>query len=80
MSNNSIWPIDTPLYSSTIPSQSGPESNSNKGVLRIPQSSSITGASSSYRLVSLEESYPSVVIQSVYSAVPVDWATHDTMY
>ena len=49
-----------------------------KGVLHIPQSSSITGASPSDCLVSypgylLRESYPSAEMQSVYSTVPADW-------
>ena len=33
------------LSGATIPGQSGPESDGNEGVLRIPQSSSITGTS-----------------------------------
>ena len=50
----------------------------NKGVLRIPQSSSFTGASPSDCLVSYPEhssgeSYPSAEMQSVYSAAPADW-------
>ena len=40
-----IWPIDWTLSSSTTPDQSGPRSDSNEGVLRIAQSSSISGAS-----------------------------------
>ena len=60
--------------------QSGPGNNGNKGVLRIPQSSSITGTSPSDCLVSytghsLGGSYPSVEVQSVYSTAPVDWAS-----
>ena len=48
-------------------------------VLYIPQSSSITDASPSDCLVScaghsLEESYPSAEMPSVYSAAPADWA------
>ena len=38
--------------SKTVPSLSGPGSNRNEGVLRIPQSSSITGTSPSDCLVS----------------------------
>ena len=62
-------------------SQSGPGNNGNEGVLCIPQSSSITGASSSDCLVSyighsLGESYLSVEIQSVYSTASANWATH----
>ena len=45
MSNSSIWPIDRSLLGTTTMGQSGPGSNGNKGVLFIPQSSSITGAS-----------------------------------
>ena len=39
------------LSGATIPGQSGPGSNGNEGVLRIPQSSSITGTSPSDCLV-----------------------------
>ena len=60
--------------------QSEPGSDSNEGVLHIPQSSSITGASPSDCLVSypghsLGESYSSVEIQSVYSTALADWTT-----
>ena len=40
------------LLDSTTPGQSGPASDGNKGVFRIPQSSSITGTSPSDCLVS----------------------------
>ena len=62
--------------------QSGPGSDGNEGVLRIPQSTSTAGTSSSDCLVSylghsLEEgSYPSAEAQSVYSTAPADWAIH----
>ena len=51
----------------------------NKWVLRIPQSSSITGASPSdsfmlYEEHSLEESYSSAEKQSAYSKAPAYWA------
>ena len=51
-----------------------------RGVLCIPQSSSITGTSPSDCLVfypghSLGESYPSAEMQSVYSTAPGAWAT-----
>ena len=61
-----------PISGATTPSQSGPGSDGNKGVLRIPQSSSISGTSSSDCLVS----YPghSAEVQSVYSTAPADWA------
>ena len=41
----SIWRIDRALSDATTLGQSGPGSDGNKGVLRIPQSSSITGTS-----------------------------------
>ena len=47
MSNSSIWLIDRTLSGATTPSQSGPESDGNKTVLCIPQSSCITEASPS---------------------------------
>ena len=37
MSNGSIWPIDKTLSSASIPRQSGPGSNGNEEILRIPQ-------------------------------------------
>ena len=49
---SSIQPIDRALSSATTPAQSGPESNGSEGVLRIPQSLSITGTSQSVCLVS----------------------------
>ena len=77
---SSIYPINRTLSGATTPGQSGPGSDGNKGVLHIPQSSSITGASPSDCLVSypghpLRESYTSVEIQSGYSTAPADWAT-----
>ena len=45
MSNLSIWSIDRILSSKNTPSQIGPGSNGNEGVLRIPRSSSTTGDS-----------------------------------
>ena len=55
-------------------------SRSDEGVLRISQSSCITVAPLSDYLVSypghtLEKSFPSAEIQSVYSTAPVDWET-----
>ena len=44
---SSIWSIDNTLSAATTPSQSGPGSDGNKGVLCIPQGSSITGTSPS---------------------------------
>ena len=49
---SSIWPIYWTLSGATTLSQSGPVSNSNEGVLRIPRSSNITGTSPSDCLVS----------------------------
>ena len=39
---SSIWPIDRTLSGVTTPSQSGPGSDGNEGILCIPQSSNIT--------------------------------------
>ena len=68
------------LIGATTLGQSGPGKDDNGGVLHIPQSSSINGASPSDYLVSytghlLEESYPSVEMKSMYSTAPADWAT-----
>ena len=49
---NSLSPIDRILSGATDPGQSGPGSDSNKGILRIPQSSGITEALPSNGLVS----------------------------
>ena len=49
---SSIRPIDRTLSCATIPGLSGPGIDDNKGILRIPQRSSITGALPSYCLVS----------------------------
>ena len=60
----SISLIDRTLSGATTPGQSGPGSDGNEGILYIPQSSSITGASPTDCLVSypgdsLRGSYPS---------------------
>ena len=52
MSNSFIWPIDWIVSGATTPGQSEPGSDSNEGVLRIPQSFIITGASPSDYLTS----------------------------
>ena len=75
---SSIWPINRTLSGAPTPSQSGPESDGNEGVLHIPQSSSITGTSPSDCLVSYPEHswwgyYPSAEMQSVYSTTPANW-------
>ena len=75
---SSIWPINMTLSSATTPSQSGPGSDGNEGVLCISQSSSITGTSSSDCLESYlghsGRGYPSAEKQSVNSTAPDDWA------
>ena len=48
----SIWPIDRTLSDATTPDQSGPWSDCNKGLIRIPLCSNITGASPSDCLMS----------------------------
>ena len=78
---SSIWPIDMTLSGATTSSQSGPESDGNKWVRCISQSSSVTGASPSDCLVSylglsLGESYLSIGMQLVYSAALTDWASN----
>ena len=47
MSNSSIWSIDDTQSDASTPGQSVPGSGGNEEVLRIPQSSCITGASPS---------------------------------
>ena len=81
MSNSSIWPNDRTLSSATTMDQSGPECDGNDEVFCIPQSSSITGATSSdclgsYPWQSLRESYSSTEMQSVHSTASVNWVTH----
>ena len=69
-----IWPIDRTLSGATTPGQSGSGSDGNEGVLCIP------GMSPSDCLVSYPDhswvrgSYPSAVMQSVYSTASADWA------
>ena len=69
---SSFWPKDRTLSGATSPGLSGPGNDGIKGVLQIPQSSSINGTSPSDCLVSylghsFGESYPSAEKQSVYS-------------
>ena len=75
---NSIWPIDRKLSGATTPSQCGLGTDRNEEVLRIPQSSRITGASPDCLMSCpghmLGESYPSTEMKSVYSKTPADWA------
>ena len=77
MKFSSIWPIDKTLSGAVNPVQSGPESDGNKGIFCIPQSSSVTGASlsnylPSYPEHSLEESYSSAEMQLEYSTAPAN--------
>ena len=67
------------LSGATTSYRSGPGNDSNEGVVRIAQSSSMSGASRSdcfvsYPQRSLRECYPSAEMQSVYFPVPSDWA------
>ena len=67
------------MLGTTIPGHSGPSSDGNEGVLRIPQSSSITGhspsdCSVSYSVHSLDGVLPPAKKQLVYSTAPADWA------
>ena len=64
------------LSGATTPGQSGPGSDGNEEVLRIPQSSSIAGTSLSNCLVLLGVSYPSAEVQSVYFSALADWDIH----
>ena len=80
MSNSSIRPKDRTLSSATTSEVSGPGSDDNEAVLRISQSSSIMGASTSDSLMSYQEYSlgggltPSTVMQSVYSTTLAGWA------
>ena len=52
---STIWPMDRTLSGATTPDQNELGSDGNKGVLRIPQSSGITGNSPSDCLVSYQD-------------------------
>ena len=76
----SIQSIDRTLSGATIPGQSQPGRDDNKGILCIPQIPRITGASPSDCLLSyarnfLGEFYHYAQKQSVYPATPVNMAT-----
>ena len=68
---SSIWFIDRTLSGATTMGQSEPGSDVNEWVLRIPQSSSITGISTSDCLVSYTRTLAEM--QSMYSTAPSDW-------
>ena len=77
MSDSSIWTIDRILSDATTSGKSGPGSDGSEGLLHIIQSSSMTGPSSSYSLMSypgqsLKGFYFSAEIHSLYSAAPDD--------
>ena len=77
MQFGSIWPIDKTLLGATTQGQSRPGSNGNEGVLCIPQSSRITGISTSDCLMSYPGhlfggGYFSAKKQSVYSTTPAN--------
>ena len=81
---SSIQPIDMMLPSATTPGKTGPVSDGDEGVHRIPQSSNITKASPSDCLVSyprysLGKPYPSAEMQSVYFIARADWATRHSL-
>ena len=63
MQFTSIWPVDRTLSAATIQGQSGPGSDSNEGLLGIPQCTSNAGTSPSNCLVS----YPAHSLSGVLS-------------
>ena len=82
--NSSIWTIDRTLLGATTPGQSEPETDENKGILSIPQSSTTIGALPSDCLMShpghsLGEFKAAAEMQSAYSAAPADWATRHSL-
>ena len=73
MLNSPTWPIDRTLSDATTSGQVRPGSEGNEGVLRIPQSSSITCASPSDCLAL----YPGYLLkESNLSAAADDWAKY----
>ena len=75
---SSIWAIDSNLSDATTLCQSGPWSNGNEGVFRFTKAPLLMYHRNylvSYPGRSLWESYPSTVMQSVYSTAPADLAT-----
>ena len=70
------------LSGATTLGQSGPGSEGNEDIFRIPQSSSTTETSPSDCLMSYQDTrrgwgYPSAEVQSVYSTATADWARKD---
>ena len=72
-----IWLLDRTLSGATTPSQSGPGSNGNEGILHISQNSRI-GVSPSDGFVPYPDntlgSYHSAEMQSGYYTAPANWA------
>ena len=65
-----------PLLGTTNPSPSGPWSDGNEGVARVPQSSSITKTPPSDFFMFIRDTHwVGAEKQSVYSTAPADWAT-----
>ena len=84
MSISIIWPIDKTLSDVTTAGQSGSESESNKGVLHIPQSSSPSFTIRLFDVISRTFAggvlpHPAEM-QSVYSTAPADRAIHYTAF
>ena len=83
MTNSSSLPIDRTLSGGASPGHSGPGSYGSEGVLRIPQGSSITGASPSDCLMLYPRhsccgggSYPNAEFQLMYSTASADWTVY----
>ena len=75
---SSLWAIGKTLSGASTQGQSGPGRDSNKWMLGIPQSSSITEASPleclmSYPRHSLGETYLFAEMKSAYFTTPTDW-------
>ena len=81
---SSIWPIDWTLSGATTSGQSEPGSDGNEGILHIPQSSSITGTSSSDCLVSYSGHSLGDVLRLCRDVAGVfyspTWLDKDTVY
>ena len=77
MSNSSFWSMRRTLSGATTLGQIRPENDGNEGVLRNPQSSSITLRLMLHPGHSLGGgSYPTAEMLSVYSMVPANWVNY----
>ena len=74
MSNSSLWPIDKTLSGATTPGQSAPESDSNEGILCIPQNSSITEVSPSNYFSVISRTFVGGVLLLCRDAVGVSYS------